>query len=158
MEESTFQKIIQLLDLLREIESALGEFYARCAFFFPEDEHLWEELKSEEIKHAEQVEELTTMVTEKKEKFLLGEFDPVALKTFLDDIENQRDILERGELTRDKAIAIARDYEDTLVEKQFLRTVESDDSEFIRLTEKIEQEEREHLEKLSDYIKSISIN
>lgn len=158
MEENTFQKIIQLLNLLRETESALGEFYGRCAFFFPEDEDIWEELKSEEIIHAEQVERLTDIVTEKKEKFLLGEFDPVTLKSFLDDIEDQRDILERGELTRDQAIAVARDYEDTLVEKQFLRIVESDDPEFIRLTEKIEQEEREHLEKLSDYIKSISIN
>jgi len=158
MEESTYQKIVQLLDLMREIESALGEFYARCGFFFPEDEDIWEELNSEEIKHAEQVEKLTTIATEKKEKFLLGEFIPAVLKAFLDDIEDQRDSLENGELTRDKALLFARDCEDTLVEKKFLRAVESDDPEFINLTEKIEQEEREHLEKLNDYIKSISIN
>lgn len=158
MEESTSQKITLLLDLLKDIESALGDFYGRCAFFFPEDKHLWEELKSEEIKHAGQVEELTTIFTEKKEEFLLGEFNPVALKTYLEGIEDQRDRLEKGELTRDNALFIARDCEDTLVEKKFLRAVESDEPEFIRLTEQIEQEEKEHLEKLDDYIKAISIN
>jgi rubrerythrin len=158
MEENTFQKINQLLDRLREIESALGEFYGRCTFFFPEDKDLWEELKSDEIRHTEQVEEIITMVTEKKEQFHLGEFDSVALKTFLEDIEDQRDSLEKGEINRDNALFIARDCEDTLVEKHFYRAVESDDLEFIHLTEKIEQEERKHLEKLSDYIKSISIN
>ncbi len=158
MEESTSQKITQLLNLLRDVESALGDFYSRCAFFFPEDEYLWEELKSDEIKHAGQVEELTTIFTEKKDQFRLGEFNPEPLKTFLEDIEDQRDSLEKGELARDSALFVARDYEDALVEKRFLRAVESDEPEFIRLTEQIEQEETEHLEKLDDYIKAISIN
>ncbi|NIM90218.1 MAG: hypothetical protein GTO17_04640 [Candidatus Aminicenantes bacterium] len=158
MEESTSQKIIQLLDLLREVESALGDFYSRCAFFFPEDESLWEELKSDEIKHAGQVEELTIIFNEKKDRFRLGEFNPEPLKTFLEDIEDQRDSLEKGELTRDNALFVARDYEDNLVENKFLRAIESEEPEFIRLTEQIEQEETEHLEELEDYIKAISIN
>jgi len=158
MKESAYQKIVQRLELLREIELALGEFYGRCSFCFPEDEHLWEELKSDEFKHAEQIKELATMVTEKKEKFLPGEFNLVALKTYLNGIEDQRDRLEKGELTRDNTLYIAQDYENTLVEKQFYRAVVSNDPEFLHLTEKIEQEEREHLKKLSDYLKSIVID
>jgi len=158
MEENIQQKIIQILDMLKDIETGLGEFYGRCAFFFPEDEQLWEELKSDEIRHAEQIEEIVTMVKEKTEKFLLGEFNPVALKTYLEGIEDQRDRLEKGEINRDNTLFIARYYENTLVEKHFHRAVKSVDPEFFHLVEKIEQEEREHLEKLNDYIKTISVN
>jgi len=158
MEENIQQKIIQILYMLKEIETALGEFYSRCAFFFPEDEQLWEELKSNEIRHAEQIDEIVTMVKEKTEKFLVGEFNPAALKTYLESIEDQRDSLEKGEINRNNALFIARDYENTLVEKQFHRAVKGVDPKFIHLTEIIEQEEREHLEKLNNYIKAISIN
>ncbi|NIM90217.1 MAG: hypothetical protein GTO17_04635 [Candidatus Aminicenantes bacterium] len=158
MEENIQQKIIQILNMLKEIETALGEFYGRCAFLFPKDAQLWQELKGDEMRHAEQIDEVVAMVEEKAEKFLAGEFNPVALKTYLAGIKNQRDRLEKGEIGRDKAFFIARDYENTLVEKKFHRAVKSIDPGFMHLTEQIEQEEREHLEKLDDYIKSISIN
>jgi len=154
MNKDNLKKANQFFDKLQHIESLLGKFYGQCASSFPEDKLLWEKLEKAEEHHARLAAELKKIMSGKEEKFELWEFNIFALKTYSKGIELQILRLEKGEIQRRKALFIAQNYKNTLVEKKFYATVKSDDPEYKNIKNKIEKEAEFHLKKLNDYIKA----
>lgn len=152
MNKDNLKKANQIFDKLQHIESLLGKFYGQCASSFPEDKLLWEKLEKDEENHVRLVAELKKIMSEKKENFELWKFNIFALKTYSKGLELQILRLEKGEVQRRNALFIARDYENTLVEKKFYAAVKSDDPEYKNIKNRIEKESESHLEKLNDYI------
>ena len=153
--EDMYQKAGQILDILREIELVVAELYKRFSRSFVQDRVLWENLSEDEESHAVMVAELKSTLLKNGSPFELGKINILALSTYRQGIEGQLGRLERGELRRQNAFFIARDFEKTLIEHRFYDSIRSENPEYRAIQEKIRRETEFHLQKLENYIKTL---
>jgi 1,2-phenylacetyl-CoA epoxidase catalytic subunit len=153
--EDMYQKAGQILDILREIELVVAELYKRFSRSFVQDRVLWENLSEDEESHAVMVAELKNTLLKNGSPFELGKINIPALSTYRQGIEGQLGRLERGELRRQNAFFIARDFEKTLIEHRFYDSIRSENPEYRAIQEKISRETEFHLQKLENYIKTL---
>ncbi|HOU48745.1 MAG: hypothetical protein GYA74_01165 [Acidobacteria bacterium] len=151
--DDRFPALIRNLDLLKEIETAAGRLYAGFAAAFPEDAPLWDVLRAEEEGHARRVDELKRLVEADRQAFHPDKFNPAALNTFLAGLRESLRKLEKGEIWRRQALAVAQDLENTLSERAFYRVVQSELPEFNKLVEDIDRETRAHQQRLLEFIR-----
>jgi hypothetical protein len=131
----------------------MARFYSLCASSFLQDRELWESLAKNEEGHARRAEEFKLLVAAGKEDYEPDRFNVAQLNTYRTGLEAEIHRLEKGEIGRRQVLAIARDYEQTLVEKQFYRVVRSPRPEYLVISEEIECETRAHFQRLLDYLR-----
>jgi hypothetical protein len=153
MNDLQYRQVVGLLDLLKQIELSIAQLYTAFAAAFPEDALLWDDLRAEEIVHANRAAALKAMVVENRDAFAPDRFNPAVLKTYLSGLADNARRLKNNEIGRRQALVIARDFENTLVEGSFFRVVKSTLPEFEKLAEQIELETKVHKHKLDDYLK-----
>ncbi len=153
--EDIYAEAAQILDFLRDIELVVAELYRRFARFFSEDRVIWEDLTQDEENHAHMARELKNALLKNGSPLEVGKINLTALQTYRRGIEDQIGRLKRGELGRQKALFIARDFERTLVEHRFYESVKSDNPEYRAIQAKIQKETELHLQKLENYIKTL---
>jgi hypothetical protein len=153
--EDMYQKAGQMLDALRQIELGVAELYRRFSRSFVEDRVFWEGLSRDEANHALLVEELRRTLLKNGSPFELGRISLVAISTFCQGIEGQLNRLDRGEVRRQNAFFIARDFEKTLVERRFYDSIQSEKPEYKEIQDRIRRETEAHLQKLDNYIKTL---
>jgi 1,2-phenylacetyl-CoA epoxidase catalytic subunit len=153
--EDMYQKAGQILDILRDIELIVAELYKRFSRSFLQDRVFWENLSQDEESHAVMVSELKNTLLKNGSPFELGKLNIPALSTYRQGIEGQLVRLERGEIRRQSALFIARDFEKTLIEHRFYDSIRSENPEYRAIQEKIRRETEFHLQKLENYIKTL---
>lgn len=145
-----------VLDELAAIESRLADFYGKCAETFTTDREIWRGLQVDEQSHAGFVSELKSMLRLRPEAFEPGGVGLPALKTYKKGIEEQIIRLERREIPRKNALFIARDFENTLIEKAFYTALHCSLPEYLELIGRIDAETERHRRKLDAYIKDFT--
>jgi len=150
-----YSKAEQILDSLRQIELVVAELYKRFSRSFIQDRVLWESLSRDEENHAALVDELKRTLLKNGSPFELGRISLIALSTYRQGVENQLSRLDRGELRRQSAFFIARDFEKTLIERRFYDSIHSQNPEYKQIQENIRRETETHLQKLENYIKTL---
>ena len=150
-----YNKAEQILDSLRQIELVVAELYKRFSRSFVQDRVLWESLSRDEENHAALVDELKRTLLKNGSPFELGRISLIALSTYRQGVENQLSRLDRGELRRQSAFFIARDFEKTLIERRFYDSIHSQNPEYKQIQENIRRETETHLQKLENYIKTL---
>lgn len=153
--EDIYTKAGQILDFLHDIELVIAELYRRFSVFFAEDRVIWEDLCQDEESHAAMVGELKSVLLKNGSPFEVGRINLAALGTYRRGIEDQIGRLRRGELGRQKALFIARDFERTLVERRYYELIRSDNPEYRSIQDKIRKETEMHLQKLENYIRTL---
>ncbi|MFZ2053116.1 MAG: hypothetical protein WAU81_02855 [Candidatus Aminicenantales bacterium] len=153
--EDMYARAEQILDFLRDIELVVAELYRRFSHSFAQDRVIWEDLSQDEESHASMVTELKRTLLKNGSPFEVGKINLAALKTYRQGIENHLDRLQRGELGRQNALFIARDFEKTLVEHRFYESIRSDNPEYRAIQAKIQKETELHLQKLENYIRTL---
>jgi len=153
--EDMYGKAAQILDTLHQIELGVAALYKRFSRSFVQDRVLWEDLSQDEENHAVMVTELKNTLLKNGSPFELGKISLIALSTYLQGIESQSSRLERGELQRQNAFFIARDFEKTLIERRFYESIRSENPDYRAIQEKIRLETEFHLQKLENYIKTL---
>jgi hypothetical protein len=153
--DDMYGKAGELLDTLRQIELMVAELYKRFARSFVQDRVFWEDLSQDEENHAVMVTELKNMLLKNGSPFELGRLSLIALSTYRQGVEGQLSRLGRGELRRQNAFFIARDFEKTLIERRFYESIRSENPEYRAIQEKIRLETQSHLQKLENYIKTL---
>ncbi len=148
--------VLMIMDELAGIETRLAAFYGRCADAFRIDRDIWKELEADERSHVDFVSELKSMMILRPEAIEPGKVGLPALQTYKKGIEEQIFRLERGEIPRMNALFIARDFENTLIEKAFYSVLRSRYPEFMALTGRIDAETQRHRDKLNAYIEEIT--
>ncbi len=151
MNEHQYQIVLQMMDQLKAVESALARFYSICASSFPQDKDLWDGLARDEEEHARLVDELRQIVTERRAECAPEKFNPALLNTYLFGIKAEVDRLKKGEMGRRQALNIAKDYEHTLVENKFFKVIQSPLAEYEQISRRIEQETQAHFQRLLRY-------
>jgi hypothetical protein len=153
--EDMYGKAAQILDGLRHIELIVAELYKRFSRSFVQDRVFWEDLSRDEENHAVMVLELKNMLLKNGSPFELGKTSLTALATYQQGVEGQMSRLEKGEIRRQNAFFIARDFEKTLIERRFYEAVRSENPEYRAIQQKIQRETAAHLQKLENYIKTL---
>jgi len=150
-----YWKAGQILDVLYKIELIVAELYRRFSHSFAQDRVFWENLSQDEESHAVMVTELKNTLLKNGSPFELGKINLLALSTYRQGIETQLARLERGELRRQTAFFVARDFEKTLIERRFYESIQSENPEYQAIQDKIRKETEFHLQKLENYIKTL---
>jgi 1,2-phenylacetyl-CoA epoxidase catalytic subunit len=153
--EDMYRNAEQILDFLRDIELVVAELYRRFSRFFAEDRVIWEDLSQDEEGHAKMVTELKRTLLKNGSPFEVGKINIASLTTYRRGIENNLSRLQRGELGRQNALFIARDFERTLIEHHFYESIRSDSPEYRAIRDKIQKETELHLQKLENYIRTL---
>jgi hypothetical protein len=153
--EDMYWKAGQILDILHQIELIVAALYRRFSLNFAQDRVFWEDLSRDEESHAAMVTELKNTLLKNGSPFELGKINLLALSTYRQGIEYQLDRLSKGELRRQNAFFIARDFEKTLIEHRFYESIQSENPEYRAIQDKIREETVLHLQKLENYIKTL---
>jgi rubrerythrin len=132
-----------ILSLLGKHELVLKQLYETFAAKFAEHQSFWRDLAVEEQKHSDWLE--TLRVDSVVNKYLLNDIQlkPQAVKSSIEYVERQIAKAQEGGFGLLQAFSIARDLEEALIEKQFLKLSRSASKE-IRLifTELVAETER----------------
>ena len=153
--EDMYSRAAIILDILRDIELVVAELYRRFSHSFAQDRIIWEDLSQDEEGHAAMVSELKSTLLKNGSPFEVGKINLAALSTYRQGIENYFGRLKRGELGRQNALFIARDFERTLIEHRFYESVRSENPEYRAIQSKIQRETELHLQKLENYIRTL---
>ncbi|MHB8907421.1 MAG: hypothetical protein ACYDAA_00895 [Syntrophales bacterium] len=108
------------LDLLIRHETAIGHLYELFAEVLPEQRTFWEEMKEEERKHADFLQELSHKEPLKKWFMNNGRFKTLAIEGSIEYIERQLERVKKAGIGMLEALSIANDLEEALIEKQFI--------------------------------------
>jgi rubrerythrin len=150
--EDIYQKARMMLDEMQAVEFAAADLYRRFAGSFPADRVFWQSLAEDEDGHAAMVSELRASLLRNGAPFEVVRLNAAVLATFRRGIEQQSIRLQRGEVSRQGALYIARDIEKTLIERAFFDAIKSEKPEFRMVQKRIRGETEGHFQKLQNYI------
>lgn len=139
------QNILDILRYIRETELVIGRFYRRCAETWKTDEAFWLDLEGEEIKHAQTIEEMAELIRRNPTHFQLNRpFSITAIRTVITGVEQNIDQLNKGFLTRERAMVLARDIESSLIEKAYHEIVKTAELAYLTLVRRVVSETLSH--------------
>lgn len=109
---------VKLLELMAELEGKMALLYCELAKTVPGFSGLWNRLEREELQHRKWVLQLKEAAEAGKVTFAEGRIRTYTVKTFLQYLEVQVERARKGSFTPEKALACARDLENSLLEKE----------------------------------------
>jgi hypothetical protein len=107
-------------------ERALARLYLRCAAAFGERRDLWLALAADEHAHSNKLEGLRTDPDLDKWISSMDRLRSPAIRSSIGYVEAQASRAAEGGLTLVQALAVAKDLEDALIDRQLLLPVPSD--------------------------------
>lgn len=147
------ERITTVLEAMAQFELKISSFYERCADGSKEDAPFWMNLVQAEIGHANNMERIRKLLTEKPERFEAGRpFNLIALKTALSGIEHSAVLVAQGKVTRDGMLHMAKDIEQSLLESRYAEIVKTGDIEYQALMREIVTQTGEHRQMIQDAI------
>ena len=135
---------MRLLELLADHESEIARLYETYASVLPDRRRLWKDLADDETNHADWVRSLIPLVENGSLAVREGRFAAAAIETSLEYIRRrvtEASVEPPGFL---KALVIALDVEDAMLEKQFFDVADEDASEFRRVLNSLKSETQRH--------------
>jgi hypothetical protein len=129
MTSPALDRTLEAMDLMAQAESAVERLYEACAVLWREDEEFWRELAGEERHHAKHIRSMIAILTGNPGRFQSGRpFSAIALKTFISGIERDIESVQQSTVPELKALHLALDIEQALIEARFTEVVQTEDS------------------------------
>jgi len=145
MTPRTIQDVFQVMNDMVSLELALAELYQACSEQFPEDKNFWLAIKHQEELHAKLIKELADLISSHPQEFNFGRpFNSTAIKTTLSSITNNTESVRKGLLERKRALFMARDIENSVLEAKYSEIVSTDNVEFRKIIERITKDTLSH--------------
>lgn len=145
MTTRTIQDVFQVMNDMVSLELALADLYQACSEQFPQDQNFWLAIKHQEELHAKLIKELAELISTHPHEFKFGRpFNSAAIKTTLASITNYADSVRKGLLERKRALFMARDVENSVLEAKYGEIVSTDNVEFKKIIERINKDTLSH--------------
>ncbi|HPR50834.1 MAG TPA: hypothetical protein PLU81_03555 [Deltaproteobacteria bacterium] len=145
----------QLIEKLMANETAISGLYRQFAETFPQDADFWKSISQEELMHASWIEKLRDV----EQKGEIGQgtttIRVTAIESSIKYIDSLTEKCRRGEIERVNAFALAYDIENSLLEKKFLSVFAFGSGTYKGLSDKLVDETKQHIEKISAALASI---
>lgn len=145
----------ELIEKLMANETAISRLYRQFAETFPHDADFWNSISQEELMHASWIEKLRDLVQEGEIGQGTTTIRGTAIESSIKYIDSLTEKCRRGEIERVNAFALAYDIENSLLEKKFLSVFAFGSGTYKSLSEKLENETKQHIEKISEALASI---
>ena len=149
MATDRFQETLEALEIMKELEKLVAEFYELCARSFGQSHEFWTELAREETQHAAAIAALADHMTKKPDQFFPGEpFTLPALRTFHSKVRSDIQKLHLGTLTEKDSIFIAYHIENTVIEAKYTQIVTTTDKYYSEVLARLTTAEIDHRERV----------
>lgn len=139
---------LRALAILAESETALHRLYAGYAEILPELGEFWARLAKEETTHAAWVNALSERLQAGELAFRDGRLVPQIFETFLGYVNERIAEITSAPPSLFSALSIARDIEDTIVEKHYYDVLEGDSPASRQLLAILGKTAHEHAERV----------
>lgn len=138
MTPRTIQDVSEVMNDMITLELALADLYQACSEQFPEDKNFWLAIKHQEELHAKLIRQLSELVTSHPQEFNFGRpFNSTAVKTTLSSVTNYAQTVRKGLLQRKRALFMARDIENSVLEAKYGEIVSTNNLEYRKIIERI---------------------
>lgn len=145
MQSPALDRTLETLELMARAEETVQRLYATCAVLWKEDEEFWRGLAGEERRHAKHIRSMIAIVTANPGRFQPGRpFSAPALKTFISGIEQDIDSVQQPNAPPLKALRLALDIEQAIIEAKFTEIVQTEDTGFRYLADEIVHDTASH--------------
>ena len=145
MTPRNLQDVLDVMNDMVALEVALAELYEACSEQFPEDKNFWLAIKRQEELHAQFIGTLSELVASHPQEFQFGRpFNSTAIKTTLSSVRNYTETVRKGLLQRKRALFMARDIENSVLEAKYGDIVSTDNIEFRKTIDLISRDTLAH--------------
>ena len=145
MTTRTLENVIQVMQDMVTLELALAELYLACSEQFPEDKAFWLAIRRQEELHATLLGQLADLIAAHPADFEFGRpFNSVAIKTTLDNVKNYTESVRNGLLERKRALFMARDIENSVLEAKYGEIVSTRNIEYNKIINLINKDTLTH--------------
>ena len=127
----TVLDVLPVMHEMTRLERALAELYRACSERFPGDTDFWAAIEQQEEIHAQIIERLAGVIAAHPDQFRVGRpFRSTAVRTIISGVAAYTDQVRRGQLPKQRALFVARDIENSLLEASYCDIVSTDNVEF----------------------------
>jgi hypothetical protein len=145
MSDRSVDEVVQVVDALVQVEKTVGEFYGNCSEFFQDESDFWLKLAEEEFLHSDVLAKLHAIMIRKPRRFEPGKpFNIASLRTFVSQIESDRERLMGGAWTMHDALDAAYNIERTIIEYKYLEVIKTEKTEYLEALAKLEAATEKH--------------
>jgi hypothetical protein len=149
--------ISEVLKNMGDLELAIGELYQTCGQLWSEHKEFWMDMEKAEFKHADNLDRMNQIISERPENFELGRsFSPIAIKTFLSGIKSIIQGLKEKKIDEIKILFLARDIEQSYLENKYVEITKTEDNEFKSLMREIHSDTVFHRDYLNNKIREFT--
>jgi hypothetical protein len=153
MQQQDLQNLKQVLRTMGELELTVAEFYQTCSECWTEHVHFWMDMEYAEIKHADNIERMREILSERPENFQIGRFIPATeMKAFISGVKSNIQRLKGQEIDERKVLSLSVALEQSILESNYAEVVKTDDTEFRSLMREINADTVFHREYLNHKI------
>jgi rubrerythrin len=143
MEDSKINENTALRSFI-ENEILLHRLYAHYAGLFPDDKEFWQDISADEAEHAGWVSSLSNRIDNGEVRLTAGRFEPEALTSFADYIQEQIDRIDTENILQIQALSISMDLENSMLEKGLFKSYETDSTELREVMNRLEKSTETH--------------
>jgi hypothetical protein len=140
----------KVLELLIEHELALKHLYQAYASALAESRELWHTLAGDEQGHADRLAHLRDEPAFDQWISQESHVKPQALRSSIDYVGSQISRAQGGRLSRMQALAVAKDLEDALIDRQLLLPAASGCMEIDRIMGELRSDTERHRQLIAD--------
>lgn len=139
------EELLAVLTDMTRLEEEFAELYEACSRKFPEDDKFWLSIANQEHLHAGYIRELKRKIEENPADFSAGRtFNVRAIKTIIENISNTREEVNSGRIDHKRALGIAKDIENSLLEAKYHEIVKTSNLDFQQLIDRIVMDTDSH--------------
>lgn len=145
----------RIIELFIEQELLLAELYKRFSVSFPEYSEFWLKMVSEEKEHANWLKNLLKGAAVQKVFFSEGKTRTYTVKTYIEYIKKTISDFDKKKPDIIKAMAISRDIETSLIEKNMFKCFDGDSPEVNKVLSILQKAQCLHCKKINDEIANV---
>jgi hypothetical protein len=143
-----------ILRQLSGLELSIGQYYESCAREWPDDRQFWLSIHADELKHAQFYDQISESVREGLINAMPGRrASPAAIKTIQAGIVANTGKVQSHLLSKTQALAIARDLERSVLEKNVTEMIETGNYQYSALAKQITIDTRLHHERIEQKLR-----
>ena len=158
MEQEQLKSILDILKMMKELELTAAEFYRTCGEIWIIEKEFWINMEQSELKHAQNIDLMIKITSEKPEKFELGHpFKRPAVQTFISGVKLDIQRLRSRKLSKGKTLFVARNMEESILESKYMDIIRTNEPEFQTLMKEILSDTVTHKEWLNEKMRQSNL-
>lgn len=146
------------LNLVKEVEMAVSEFYKLSSQVMEKHKTFWNDLSQAEIIHSQNIDKVASLISKNPNKYVENkEFERSRIESLLFHVEEGINQIRNGKLSGNKIFFVAKDIEKSIIESKYGEIVKSSEAEYLNIFREILRQTILHNEIIESRMKELNI-